>query len=186
MRAARSLSTRVASVGAAVALVAAGLAGVAAVAIPAGTAGADTPIGTTTCALSAPAGSTPISASVSAAISPTPVPAGDNFSVTGLALHTTLVSNSTITLGAGDVLAVTFTTNLLATGATPANQAVTFSGTVTLPKPFPIGATAPFSLNGSTGVYTADASGATSTSVSINPAGSLNVTLGTLPILGNV
>ncbi|HEY4928828.1 MAG TPA: IPT/TIG domain-containing protein [Acidimicrobiales bacterium] len=184
MRAARSLSTRVASVGAAVALVAAGLAGVAAVAVPAGPAGADTSVGTTTCALSAPAGTTPISASVSAAISPTPVPAGNNFSVTGLALHTTLVSNATTTLGAGDVLSVVYTTNLVATGATPANQNVTFTGTVTLPKPFPIGATAPFSLGGSTGVYTADASGAATTTVSINPAGNLSVTLGAIQFSG--
>ena len=73
---------------------------------------------------------------------------------------------------------------MLATGATPASQPVTFSGTVKLPNPFPIGATAPFSLNGSTGVYTADASGATSTSVSINPSGNLSVTLGTLQFAG--
>ena len=185
MRASRSLSTRLASVGAAVALAASGLAGVAAVLAPAGPAGADTPIGTTTCNLSAPAGSTPITATVSAAISPSPVPAGNNYSVTGLALHTILVANSTTSLGAGKTLAVTYTTNLLATGATPASQTATFSGTVTLPNPFPVGAQQSFSLSGTTGQFTADASGATSTTVSINPAGNLSVTLGTLAFSGS-
>ena len=142
MRASRSLSTRLATIGATVALTASGLAGVAAVAAPAGPAGADTPIGTTTCTLSAPAGVTPITASVSAAITPNPVPAGNNFIVTGLALHTTLVANATTSVAAGQTLSVNYTTNLLATGATPASQNATFAGSVTLPNPFPIGATA--------------------------------------------
>ena len=184
MRAARVVATRVTSVGAAVALAAVGLVGAAGIVATAGPAGADTPIGTTTCALSAPAGTTPITASVSAAISPTPVPAGNNFTVTGLALHTTLVSNATTSLGAGKSLSVVYTTNLLATGATPASQNVTFTGNVTLPDPFPIGATAPFSLSGSTGPYTSFASGATSTTVAINPAGNLSVTLGSLAFSG--
>jgi hypothetical protein len=52
-----------------VALAAAGLVGAAGIVATAGpAAAATTPIGTTTCALSAPAGSTPITASVSAAI----------------------------------------------------------------------------------------------------------------------
>jgi len=184
MRASRALSTRLATVGAAVALAASGLAGVAAVVAPSGIAGADTPIGTTSCALSAPAGTTPITASVSAAISPSPIPAGNNFSVTGLALHTTIVANSTTTLAAGQTLAVSYTTNLLATGATPANQTVRFTGSVTLPKPFPIGAKQPFSLSGSTGAYTSAASGASKATVSLNPGGSLSVTLGTQPFSG--
>jgi hypothetical protein len=184
MRAARALSTRVTTVGAAVALAAAGLVGATGIVATAGPAGADTPIGTTTCALSAPAGSTPITASVSAAISPNPVPAGNNYSLTGLKLNTTLVANATTTLAAGDTLSVVYTTNLLATGASPASQNVTFAGSVTLPSPFPIGATQPFSLAGSTGAFTSFASGATSTSVSINPAGNLSVTLGTTPFSG--
>jgi len=184
MRASRSLSTRLASIGATVALTASGLAGLAAVAAPAGPAGADTPIGTTTCTLSAPAGVTPITASVSASITPNPVPAGNNFSVTGLALHTTLVANATTSVAAGKTLSVNYTTNLLATGATPASQNATFAGSVTLPNPFPIGATQAFSLNGTTGAFTAAASGATTTTVSINPAGSLSVTLGTLSFSG--
>ncbi len=185
MRAARSLSTRVGSVGAAVALAAAGLIGAAGVVVTAGPAGASTPIGTTTCALSQPAGTVPITASVSAAISPSPVPAGDNFSLTGLSLDTTLIANATTSVAAGETLSVVYTTNLLATGATPANQNVTFSGTVTLPNPFPVGAAQPFSLSGSTGAYTSDASGASSTSVSINPAGTLSVSLGTLAFSGS-
>jgi hypothetical protein len=151
---------------------------------PSGPAGADTPIGTTTCALAAPAGSTPINASVSAAISPTPVPAGNNFSVTGLALHTTLVANSTTSAAGGDTLAVTYSTTLLATGATPASQAVTFKGSVTLPKPFPVGDKQAFSLNGTTGTYTSAASGASSATVSIETGGSLKVTLGVLSFAG--
>ena len=63
MRAARVVATRVTSVGAAVALAAVGLVGAAGIVATAGPAGADTPIGTTTCALSAPAGTTPITAS---------------------------------------------------------------------------------------------------------------------------
>ncbi len=184
MRASRSLSTRLATIGATVALTASGLAGLAAVAAPAGPAGADTPIGTTTCTLSAPAGVTPITASVSAAITPNPVPAGNNFNLTGLALHTTLVANATTSVAAGQTLSVNYTTNLLATGATPASQNATFAGSVTLPNPFPIGATQAFSLNGTTGAFTSDASGASTTTVSINPAGSLSVTLGTLSFSG--
>ncbi|HEY5109688.1 MAG TPA: IPT/TIG domain-containing protein, partial [Acidimicrobiales bacterium] len=184
MRASRSLSTRLASIGAAVALGASGLAGVAAVVAPMGPAGADTPIGTTTCNLSAPAGSTPITASVTASISPNPVPAGNDYTLAGLALHTTLVSNATTSVAAGQTLSVVYTTNLLATGATPANQNATFSGSVTLPNPFPLGMTQPFSLAGTTGAYTAAASGATTTTVSINPAGNLSVSLGSLSFSG--
>jgi hypothetical protein len=184
MRASRSLSTRLASIGATVALTASGLAGLASVVAPAGPAGADTPIGTTTCTLSAPAGVTPITASVSASITPNPVPAGNNFNVTGLALHTTLVANATTSVAAGKTLSVNYTTNLLATGATPASQNATFAGSVTLPNPFPIGATQAFSLNGTVGAFTAAASGAATTTVSINPAGSLSVTLGTLSFSG--
>jgi len=184
MRAARSLSTRMASVGAVVALAASGLTGLAAVVAPATPAGADTPIGTTTCNLGL-AAPTVIAASVTAAITPSPVPAGNNYSVTGLALNTTLVSDATTTLAFGKTLTVAFTTNLLATGATPASQTVTFAGSVTLPNPFPIGATQPFSLSGTTGQFTSAASGATTTTVSIDPAGSLKVTLGALPLSGS-
>jgi hypothetical protein len=184
MRAARALSTRVATVGAAAALAAAGLVSVAGVVATAGPAGADTPIGTSTCALSAPAGTINIPASVAAAISPNPVPAGNNYVLTGLALNTTVTSNATTTLAAGKELSVTFTTNLLATGATPASQGVTFTGSATLPSPFPIGATQPFTLTGTTGSYSSAASGATTTTVAINPAGSLSVSLGALAFSG--
>ena len=184
MRASRSLSTRLALVGAAVALAATGFVGVAAVVATAGPAGADTPIATSTCNLSTHAGPTPITASVSAAISPTPVPAGNNFVITGLALHTTLVANATTSVAAGKTLSVIYTTSLSATGATPATQGVTFSGSVTLPNPFPVGAMQAFSLNGTTGPYTSAASGATTTTVSISTGGSLSVTLGTLSFSG--
>jgi len=184
MRASRSLSTRLASVGAAVALAATGFVGVTALVATAGPAGADTPIGTTTCNLSAPAGAVPITASVSAAISPTPVPAGNNFVITGLALNTTLIANATTSVAAGKSLSVVYTTTLLATGATPATQAVTFTGSVTLPNPFPVGAQQAFSLNGTTGPYTSAASGATQTTVSIDTGGSLSVALGALAFSG--
>ena len=65
---------------------------------------------------------------MAAAISPSPVPAGNNFTLTGLTLSTTLVANATTSVAAGETLSVAFTTNLLATGATPASQTVTFTG----------------------------------------------------------
>ena len=181
MRAVRSLSTRLGVAGATVALAAAGLVGAAGIVATAGPAAASTPIGTTTCALGATAGNVPITASVSAAISPNPVPAGDNFTLKDLSLSTTLIAGATTSEAAGLTLSVTYTTNLLATGATPASQTVTFSGSVTLPNPFPVGASQPFTMTGSTGAFTSDAAGATSTSVSINPAGSLAVSLTGIP-----
>jgi hypothetical protein len=166
------------------AIMGAGLVGAAGLVASAGTAGASTPVGTTNCDLAAPAGETPIAASVSATISPSPVNEGNTFSVSGLSLSSTLVSNATTTLAAGETLAVTFTTQMTATNASPSSQQATFSTSVTLPKPFPIGASAPISLPGSVGQFTAATTGATSTQVFFNPSGELNVTLGSLSFSG--
>jgi hypothetical protein len=167
------------------AIAGAGLVGAAGLVASSGIAGAtSTPTGTTNCALSAPAGETPITASITASVSPSPVNAGNNFSITGLALTSTLVSNATTTLAAGETLSVTFTTQITATNATPASQQATFTGSVTLPKPFPLNATAPISLPGSVGQFTAAGGDATSTKIYFNPSGELNVTLGSLSFSG--
>ena len=186
MRAARSLSTRLAALGGALAIAASGMVGAVGLVATAGPAGAaSTPTGTTLCHLSAPAGDTPINASVSASIAPSPVPAGNSYTVSGLALTSTLVANATTTLGAGSVLAVTFSSTLSATGATPASQAVSFSGSVSLPNPVPIGATAPIELTSPPVTFSAAASGAMSTAVSVDPSGHLSVSLGSLAFAGD-
>ena len=182
MRASRSLSARLASVGMAAAIAAAGLVGAVGLVATASTAGADTPLGTTTCNLST--GSQAITATVAASITPTPVNAGNSFSVTGLVLNSNLVANATTSAAAGLTLTVTFASTLTATGATPGSEPVSFSGAVTLPKPFPIGASAPISLDGSAGAFTAASAGATSTAVSLDPSGQLTATLGATNIVG--
>ena len=179
MRSARSLSTRMATLGGALAIAASGMVGAVGLVATATPAGAtSTPTGTTLCHLSAPAGDTPINASVSATITPDPVPAGNAYQVKGLQLTSTLMANSTTSLAAGNVLAVTFSSTLSATGATPASQPVVFGGSVTLPNPFPVGSTAPVVLNAPDATFTSAASGATSTAVSVDPSGQLSVTLG--------
>jgi hypothetical protein len=181
MRASRSVSTRVAALGSAVAIAAAGLVGAAGIVATAGPAGASTPLGSTSCALST--GTQEISASVAASITPSPVNAGNDFNVTGLLLTSNLVSTATTSAAAGATLTVTFAANMLATNATPASQVATFTGSVTLPKPFPIGASAPISLTGSVGAFTAATTG-TSTVVSLDPSGQLTAILGAVNITG--
>jgi len=183
MRAARSLSTRLVALGSAVAIATVGLAGTAGIVATAGPAGASTSLGSTTCNLTT--GSQSIAASIDAAITPTPVNAGNDFNVTGLVLSSHLTSDKTTTVAAGQTLTITFTANMFATNATPASQVVTFSGLVTIPAPFPIGSTAPVVLNGSVGAFTASTSGATSTAVSIDPSGTLKAVLGAVVISGS-
>jgi hypothetical protein len=164
------------------AVAAAGLVGAVGLVATATPAGASTPLGTTTCALST--GTQSITASIDATISPNPVNAGNNYTLTGLALHSNLIANATTSAAAGLSLKVTFSSTLTATGATPTSEPVSFSGSVTLPKPFPVGAAAPISLAGTAGAFTADGGGVTSTAVSIAPSGSLTATLGTTNITG--
>ena len=149
-----------------------------------GPAVADTPM-STLCHFSGPVGDMPIDTRVSASISPNPVPAGNSYTVTGLALTSTLVASATTTLAAGNVLAVTFTSTLSATGATPASQAVSFSGSVSLPIPFPIGATAPIVLTAPPASFATAASGATSTAISVDPSGHLSYSLGAIAFAGD-
>ncbi len=187
MRASRSLSTRLASIGSALAITTLGLAGAAGIVATAGPAGAGLPgtsVGTTNCALSAPAGETPITANITASVNPSPVNQGNVFNIAGLELYSNLVANATTTVAAGETLSVTFTTQITATNATPGSQTATFTGSVTLPKPFPVGAQAQISLPGSVGSFTANA-GATSTQVFFNPSGHLVVALGSLPFSGD-
>jgi len=182
MRASRALSTRIASVGAAVAVAAAGLVGAVGLVATATPAGASTPLGTTSCALST--GTQSITASIAATISPNPVNAGNEYTLAGLQLQSNLVANATISAAAGLTLKVTFASTLTATNATPTSEPVSFTGSVTLPKPFPVGAEAPIVLDGTAGAFTADGGGVTSTSVSISPSGSLTATLGATNITG--
>jgi len=181
MRASRSLSTRVGALGSAVAIAAAGLVGAAGLVATAAPAGASTPLGSTSCALST--GTQDISASVTAAVSPSSVNAGNDFNVTGLLLTSNLVANATTSAAAGLTLTVTFSASMLATNATPASQTATFTGSVTLPNPFPIGAQAPISLVGSVGAFTAATTGS-STVISLDPSGQLTALLGAANITG--
>jgi hypothetical protein len=176
MRTSRSLSTRVASLGGALALAASGLVGAVGLVATAAPAGATTTqLGTSNCILlvgTTPT-PTPITPSVTAVISPSPVSAGGSFNFSSLSLVSTLdpAANPALVNVAGSTLSIQFSGTLSATGATPASQAVVFSGSVAVPKPFdhPV----QVSLAGATGNFTASASGATSATVLLSGTGSL-------------
>ena len=181
MRVARSLSTRLATVGSALAIASFGLIGAAGIVGTAAPAGAAA-LGSTNCALST--GAQAISASVAASITPAKVNAGAPFSVTGMTLTSELTSNAVTSGAAGLTLKVTFASTLTATNATPASQAVAFSGTVTLPSPFPLGSAAPISLTAPNAAFSALDNGATSTDVSLSPTGQLTALVGAVTITG--
>ncbi len=178
MRATRTLSVRLASLGGAVALAFVGIVGTTGLVASGGPAAADTSPFTSTCLLAAPFGSTPFPGTiVTGKISPSPAPAGGGFSVTNLAIELTLPSSIT-SLIPGATIAGTFTSTLTATGATPSSQAVTYTiptTTITNPAP-PIVATAPDAS------FTADASGAPSVSISTGTAGSFSAVLNGTPV----
>jgi len=181
MRVARSLSTRLATVGSAMAIASFGLIGAAGIVGTAAPAGA-AELGSTSCNLST--GVQEIAATVAASITPTTVNAGAPFSVTGMTLNSVLTSNSVTTKAAGLSLVVTFASTLTATNASPASQAVAFTGSVTLPASFPIGDTAPISLTAPDAAFSASDNGATSTAVSLDPSGQLTALLGAVSIVG--
>jgi hypothetical protein len=193
MRAARSLSTRIAALGSAVAIATVGLVGASAVVATAGPAGAlsghSVPLGNTTCNLST--GPTTIAASISASITPASVNAGNDYTVNGpgpgnaMELDSSLTADATTSKAAGLTLTVSFAANMSATNAAPASQTVTFSGSVTLPNPFPVGASTPIKLYGNVPTFTAASDGSTSTAVSLNPSGQLTATLGAVNITGS-
>jgi IPT/TIG domain len=176
MRTSRSLSARMTALGGAVALAAAGLVGAIGLVATSTPAGATTtPLGPSTCNILVGSTTEPtvITPTVTADITPSPVPAAGSFSLSTLSLSSVLDPNANPTLVqvAGDTLAITFKSTLSATGATPTSQAVTFTGQIAIPKPFNTPATV--ILNGSTGGYTADGSGTTSAAVLLSGTGSL-------------
>jgi len=176
MRASRSLSTRMAALGGALALAASGLVGAVGLVATASPAGATTTqLGTSNCVLSV-AGKptpTPITPSVTAIIAPSPVSAGGTFALSTLNLTSTLdpAANPALVAVAGNTLAITFNGTLSATGASPSSQAVTFAGQVTLPKPFDHATNVV--LQGTTGSFTAAADGSTTAAVLLSGSGSL-------------
>ena len=145
-----------ASLGGALALVGAGLAGSTGLAgvVTNGPAGADTPSFTMACRGLPSVGTVMFPVTVSGRLSATPSSA---VRLAGLSLHTRWSSNL-LTLVAGGSIGGAFTSTIAATGATPARQPVTF----TIPST-PVPTTPPSSLAidaaGSTGVFTAGASG---------------------------
>jgi hypothetical protein len=185
MRASRSLSTRFATLGTAVAIAALGLVGTAGLVATAGPAGASTPLGSSTCALST--GTQVITASVTAAISPPTVNAGNVYTVTPLTLTSPLVATATIAAAAAKApldLTVTFNSTMTVTNASPASRPVAFTGAVTIPEGIQVGQSTPINLTGSVGSFTAATGGATSTEVFLAPGGSLTATLGATNITG--
>jgi hypothetical protein len=185
MRASRSLSARFTTLGTAVAIAALGFVGTAGLVATAGPAGADTSLGNSSCALST--GTQIISATVAAAVTPSPVNAGNVYNVTGLMLHSPLVATATIATAAANAplnLTVTFNSTITVTNASPASRPAAFSGAVTIPKGIAVGQSTPITLVGSVGSFTAASGGATSTAVFLAPSGSLTATLGATNITG--
>ena len=172
MKATRTLSVRIGSLGGALALVAAGLAGTVGLVAAGGPAGADSAPFQATCALVT--GPTVLNVIVGGSISPDPVQPGGTFSATGLQLRTSLAV-ATQVLIPGAKFSGTFTTNIIASGATPASQPVSFT---IPPTTIPASPTVPLPLvsSGSIGALKANA-GATSVSLSTDVVGSLNVIL---------
>ncbi len=176
MRTSRSLSARISALGGAVALAAAGLVGAVGLVATSTPAGATTTtLGTSTCTILVGTTPTPtqIIPIVSADITPSPVSANASFSLSTLSLSSVLdpATNPALVDAAGDALTITFTSTLTASGATPTSQPVTFSGNITLPKPFTSAVTV--TLNGSAGAYTADTNGTTLATVSMSGSGAL-------------
>ncbi len=179
MRATRPLTVRLASLGGVVALAASGLTGAFGLAGSAGPAGADTPSFTATCTGLPVLGTTTFAIdSVTGAISPSSVGPGTPFNVSGFSLKTALdsatlailVSNHINTFG-GD-----FTLPLTATGATPGTQTATFA-IPTTPIPNPPPTSLPLVATGSVSSFTADASGATSVSLTTGTSSTISPTV---------
>ncbi len=172
MKATRTLSVRIGSLGGALALVAAGLAGTVGLVAAGGPAGADSAPFSSNCTLVT--GPTVLSAVVGGSISPDPVQPGGAFTAAGLELRTSLAV-ATQVLIPGATFSGTFTTNITAAGATPASQSVSFTIPATS---IPAHPTVPLPLvaKGSIGTLRANA-GATSVALSTATVGSLNVVL---------
>jgi len=196
MRTSRSLSTRIATVGGALALAASGLVGavglgaVASVtaSTPAGATTTKVPASTstqvppTTCNLLVGTTVTPtvLTPTVTAGITPSPVSAGSTYSLNPLQITSVLdpATNPTLAKAAGYNLQVVFTGTLSATGATPATEPVTFTGTQLLPGSSTVPWTNPvtITLPGTAGPFTAT-SGVTSSAVSLSGTGKLTATV---------
>ncbi len=182
MRSKRPFTLRVASLGAAVALIGAGLAGSVGLVASSTTAGADTPAFSASCnfmVAGSPVAETLTGLVITGSLSPTAPAPGGTFTVSNLALLFSFGSLSADIIG--DTVSGTETTTLTATGATPASQAVTYTipaTTVVADQP-PI--TAPGSAvsftNGSGTPAAAISTGGTTT-VNINITGGIGAVTG--------
>jgi len=190
MRTSRSLSTRLATMGGALALAASGLVGavglgaVGLVATSTVAGATSTPLSPTTCNLNV-AGTvipTVLTPTVNAVISPASVSAGQSFSLSTLGLTSNLVPTPQTAALAGSTLGIEYDGTLTATGASPASEAVAFTGSVAIPAPF--NAPVPVSLTGAAGSFTAASDGSKSVAVSLSGAGQLVATTVAGPITG--
>jgi hypothetical protein len=176
MSSARTFSARLASVGGALALAAAGLVGSIGLVAASSPAGADTGSFTSHCALVT--GPTDLTVTVIGSITPNPVSSGSSLNLHGLGLKTAL-SLATQKLIPGATFSGTFTSNITAVGAVPSSQPVTFTIPPTTIPAVPTGPL-PITAPGVISPFTAGASG--SVKLSIAASGSLNATLNGAPI----
>ena len=180
MRAPRPLFARLASLGGAIALTAAGLAGSIGLAASSGPAGADSPQFTATCTIAAAQQLIPTT--ITGSISPDPVAPGHAFGLSNFGLQTQL-SQATAQAIQGQTLTGTFTTNVISTGATPSSEPVTFNiPSTTVPNPV----TGPLALTatGTAVSFTADSTGASSVALSVDVTGTISVVVNGVPISG--
>jgi IPT/TIG domain len=181
MRSRRTLPVRLASLGGAVALAAAGLAGTVglALAVPGGTAGADVTYNSS-CNLPV-FGPTTFPITVTGQISPSPVSPGGSFNLSNFSLKTQFPQNLA-TLIAGGTIGGSATMTVTSTGATPSGQTATFTiPTIHIPNPVtgPISVVAPGSMSS----FTANSTGSTSVSLNTSTTATLNSSLnGAAPI----
>jgi hypothetical protein len=170
----RSFVVRAASLGGALALAGAGLATTVGLATAGGTAGANTPSYTASCKIAGVATSLP--AVIDGKISPAKVSPGGSYTVSGLALNSSL-SVKTQDEIKGKTFAGKFVGTVTSTGSTPSSLTVTFTIPATkVPSApsKPLALVAPGALSGA---FTADATGTTSVAVSTGTTGTLAATL---------
>ena len=180
MRSKRSFSARVASLGAAVALVGAGLAGSVGLVASSTTAGADTPPFSASCTFMVAGNPVPETLSnivITGSLSPAAPTPGQSFTVSNLALLFSFGSLSSAIVG--DTISGSETTTLTGTGATPASQSVTF----TIPSTTVVTNQPPIRAPGSAVSFTA---GSGSPAASVSTGGSTTVNINITGGIGNV
>jgi IPT/TIG domain len=182
MRSKRSFTARVASLGAAVALVGAGLAGSVGLVASSTTAGADTGPITANCTFmvaGSPVSETLTGLVITGSLSPAAPTSGQSFTVANLALLFSFGSLSADIVG--DTISGSETTTLTASGATPASQSVTFTipSTVVVTNQPPIRAPgSAVSFTAGSGTPPPSVSTGGSTTVNINISGPIGAVTG--------